>query len=34
MMTRAEMDDLLGLTAIREDEERLDELGRATRRST
>ena len=29
MMTRAEMDELLGLTAIRENEERLDELGRS-----
>jgi methylisocitrate lyase len=28
MMTRAEMDELLGLTAIREDEARLDELAR------
>jgi methylisocitrate lyase len=29
MMTRAEMDDLLGLTAIRENEERLDEIARS-----
>ena len=29
MMTRSEMDDLLGLTAIRENEERLDEIARA-----
>jgi len=29
MMTRAEMDDLLGLTAIREHEERLDEIARS-----
>jgi len=29
MMTRAEMDDLLGLTAIRENEERFDEIARA-----
>jgi 2-methylisocitrate lyase-like PEP mutase family enzyme len=29
MMTRAEMDDLLGLTAIREHEERLDEVARS-----
>jgi methylisocitrate lyase len=29
MMTRAEMDDLLGLSAIRENEERLDEMARS-----
>ena len=29
MITRAEMDDLLGLTAIRENEERFDEIARA-----
>ena len=32
MMTRAEMDDLLGLTKIRDDEERLAAIGESVQR--